>query len=206
MDLTAVATALEKVAPSIAGAFLGPLGASGALLVEQALGLDAGTTERDPAAVTAALATATPDQILALQKADNDFKAAQLAHESDVLRAYLGDVQSARQRDMGFLSAGRSNTRGNVMCYSAIGAFIACLGILFFAPIPAAGVAHDILMAMIGVLAGIVKDLYGFEFGSSRGSDDKTGLIASLSLTTAAALPQPPVMRALPAPAKVSRS
>lgn len=44
--------------------------------------------------------------------------------------------------------------------------------LLVFVPVPE-GQGHDILMMLLGALVAMAKDVYGFEFGSSRGSREK---------------------------------
>jgi hypothetical protein len=55
--------------------------------------------------------------------------------------------------------------------------FLICLLVLFQASIPQA--SRELLMFLLGVLASTVKDVYGYYFGSSAGSDKKTDLLAS---------------------------
>jgi hypothetical protein len=42
------------------------------------------------------------------------------------------------------------------------------------------GPTRDILLILSGALVAIVKDVYGFEFGSSRGSEAKTEQLTQL--------------------------
>ena len=65
--------------------------------------------------------------------------------------------------------AGRRNTRGDILAYSAIGSLGACI-ILLFALEPAPQ-SRDLLLVTLGALVAIVKDVFGFEFGSSKGSE-----------------------------------
>jgi hypothetical protein len=58
----------------------------------------------------------------------------------------------------------------------AVLTFLICLYLLFFCPFPAG--SKDVLLIVVGALITIVKDVYGYYFGSSEGSARKTELIA----------------------------
>lgn len=79
---------------------------------------------------------------------------------------YLEDRQDARHRDVEFVRAGRQNVRGDVLAYLAIGGLLATIILVFIAEIDQT--QKEILMFVLGVLSGLVKDTYSFEFGSSK--------------------------------------
>jgi uncharacterized membrane protein len=45
---------------------------------------------------------------------------------------------------------------------------------------------NDLLMVLLGAMVGTVKDLYGYYFGSSEGSQRKTELMGAANATTTA--------------------
>lgn len=112
-----------------------------------------------------------------------EFRQAEMKHEEVLLQAqlegrkldmqevvaFLGDVQSARSRDVDVIKVMGRNRRGDVLAAGAVIGFFACLGILFFGPEISSG-ERDLVMVMVGTLLGIIKDVYGFEFGSSKDS------------------------------------
>jgi hypothetical protein len=66
----------------------------------------------------------------------------------------------------------------------------ASIGGLLFIPIPTTN--RDIIVALVSVgVVASVKDIVGFYFGSSRGSDAKDATIAALAQAPAAAPPVP---------------
>ena len=115
---------------------------------------------------------ADPAQQLAFQQAMG-------AQSNDLEKAYLADRASARSRDLGLAQAGRRNTRADVLAYAAIGGLISLIWALLVRQIPD-GPTRDILLILSGALVAIVKDVYGFEFGSSRGSEVKTEQLGRL--------------------------
>jgi hypothetical protein len=75
--------------------------------------------------------------------------------------------------------AARRNIRADVLAYAAVAGLISLIWALLIHPI-ADGPARDMLLILSGALVAIVKDVYGFEFGSSRGSEAKTEQISQL--------------------------
>jgi hypothetical protein len=113
------------------------------------------------------------DPALAIQ-----FKTAVMANETDLERMYLADRQDARKRDVELAKAGRSNTRADVMVAIDAAGLLACLIVLalYRANMPGEVVA---LISTIASIFGLcLRDAHQFEFGSSRGSQDKTDLLA----------------------------
>jgi hypothetical protein len=105
---------------------------------------------------------------LELVKLQESGEIAKMANETDTVKAYLTDTQSARDRDKTFLNAGRKNWRGDILAFGALGALILCIIALFVADVPPQ--SRDLLLVTLGALVAIVKDVYGFEFGSSKDS------------------------------------
>lgn len=61
--------------------------------------------------------------------------------------------------------------------------FMVCLYLLFFKTIPAG--SKDVLLIVAGALIVLVKDVYGYYFGSSEGSARKTELLSTAEPATA---------------------
>ena len=115
---------------------------------------------------------------LELLKMQESGELARMANASAELKAYLEDVQSARERDKAFLTAGRKNVRGDILAYAAIGALIACGLALFVFKVPQE--SRDLLLVILGALVAIVKDVFGFEFGSSKDSQRNAQAVADM--------------------------
>ena len=103
---------------------------------------------------------------------------AKMANDTDQMKAFLADVASARDRDKAFISSGRKNIRGDVLAYAAIGALIACGLALFVYRVPQE--SRDLLLVILGALVAIVKDVFGFEFGSSKDSQRNAQAVADM--------------------------
>ena len=135
-----------------------------------ALNLD---TEQ-PDQLEQALAAASPEQLAAVRRADQDFAATMREHDLDELRIAAEDRTSARQRQV--------HTRDRMPGYIASCVMVGFFGILaamiFYPAIPAA--AHDPLMIMLGALGTLVTQVGAYYFGSSAGSARKTEQVERL--------------------------
>ena len=122
----------------------------------------------------AALAAIQADPAIALQ-----FRQSVLTQETELDKAFLADRADARGRDVEMIKAGRWNVRADVLALLAVGGLVLC--VYFVArdtSLPERAV--NAIMFVAGVLASAVRDVYGFEFGSSRSSQNKDATIRDL--------------------------
>lgn len=76
----------------------------------------------------------------------------------------------------------------------AIILLIACIVLmLLMKPITIDERTAGVLMVVIGVLTGCLKDVYSFFFGSSKGSSEKTEALAKAAVAAPQPLPPAPV-------------
>ena len=122
----------------------------------------------------------TPDQLA--QRLEND---AERAHrfsmrmadiELEEARVAAQDRDSARQRELSLAQLGESRLVMKVLALAAMGLFIVVTLMLFFVTVPE-GPQRDLLLMLFGALLLLVKDVYGYFFGSSEGSARKQGQI-----------------------------
>lgn len=108
-----------------------------------------------------------------------EFRTAVMANERDMDAMYLADRQDARKRDTAFVQAGRWNFRADLLAMLAVVGLVVCVWFVARdADLPERAV--NAIMFVAGVLAAAVRDVYSFEFGSSRGSKEKDDLIKTL--------------------------
>lgn len=115
------------------------------------------------------------DPALALQ-----FKTAVMQNESDLEKAYLADVQSARARDVEIIKSGHSNKRANIMATLAVLIVCICLMVVVWKT----GMdeyAKASISLITGRALGWVEQVFSFEFGSTRDSKKKDDTISNLS-------------------------
>lgn len=108
------------------------------------------------------------------------FRQSVMMNETDLDKAYLADRADARARDTEFVKAGRVNHRADLLAFLAVGGLVLCVWFVAKdSTLPERAV--NAIMFCAGVLAAAVRDVYSFEFGSSRGSKEKDDLISKLN-------------------------
>jgi hypothetical protein len=119
---------LGTVAPMLASAVGGPLAGAATGAVIKAMGLAPDTA---PEAVAQAVVGATPEQLLALKKADSEFAQAMKALDVDAAKLAYADTADARQREVEV----RDHTP-SMLAYGLTGGFFCLLGTMTFHPLP----------------------------------------------------------------------
>ena len=164
---------LGAVAPTIATAFGGPLAGMAVKSVETAFGLD---PKGDMQVAAAAIVNATPDQLLALKKADDDFKShmADLGVELEKIRQE--DRDSARKREADV----KDRTPAALALLLTLG-FFGVLSYMMTHGISKDTAGSEALLTMLGSLGTGFTMVLAYYFGSSAGSETKTSIIAAMS-------------------------
>jgi hypothetical protein len=172
---------VQKVTPWIAAAasIAAPGAAPLVQLAAGALTKGLGTSVKaDPQAIESAITTAmaNPDQLATLKKIDDDFavQMKQLGFQEIETLAKLDADDRADARAMQVQTKSKTPT---FLAWAAVLTLLACIYMLGFRTLPATG--HDVLMMLLGTVAATYKDVYGYFFGSSAGSDAKTALLAT---------------------------
>lgn len=169
---------VKTLAPTIATALGGPLAGGAVAALESVFGVtpkpDASTDDRQ-ASLAAAISGATPEQLAAMRKADQDYAVAmaQAGFKDTETLASLAvqDRASARQMQI----STKSWTAPFLAIAVTVG-FFSVLGVMMFTELPKA--AHDALMLMLGSLGTAWASVIAYYFGSSASSDRKTEIIA----------------------------
>lgn len=171
---SSVFSVITKLAPTLASVAAGPIGGMAVTTLESALGVKPATTstiEDRKDAVAAAVTTATPEQLSAVQAAEASFKEqmAQFGLDEDTLTAQ--DTANARTMH----TANRELTP-SVLSYAITAGFFGLLSLLAFHAVPPA--AKDLLETMVGALGTAWVAVVTFWFGSSSNSSRQTELLA----------------------------
>jgi hypothetical protein len=131
-------------------------------------GHEDGTEEQ----ISAAMATATPDQLAAIKKIDADFKVQMKSLDIDLERIAAGDRDSARQM--------QRDTKDWVPKVLAIVITLGFFGILIWMLLngmPKTGT--EALLMMLGALGTAWTGVVNFYYGSSAGSKAKNDMLAA---------------------------
>jgi hypothetical protein len=162
---------VATAAPWLGTALGGPLGGAAITVIADAIGL----SENTETAVKAALSGATPEMMLAMKKADQDFavKMQEVGFTStkDMESLAVSDRDSARKREV---SLGDKTTRN--LAYAITGGFFGVLTYLLIGDVPTG--SRDILNIMLGSLGTAWVGVNAYYFGSTKGSQAKTELLA----------------------------
>lgn len=181
MPLLALIPLLASLAPGLIRWATGSdtAGAVSAQVI-QAVQTATGTSTVEAAAAAAAGLSSDDRMKLAVQLAQIQAQAEQAARQAELddLKAHLADVADARARDVALRQGGRHNVRADVMVGLAILGIMAALWFLRSSGVPMDSALAGSVMGLVGVLSGCFKDAFTFEFGSSRGSADKTEALA----------------------------
>jgi len=162
---------VKTVAPWIGTALGGPLGGLAVEAAANALGIGEKTTD----ALKQALSGVTPEQMLALKKADQDFavqmQSLGFKNVETLEQIAAGDRDSARKMQMSVPS--RMPALLTVFVW---GLFSVTLVVLFAVAIPDGN--RDLIVYMCGQLAGAAMACLAFWVGTTRQSENKTNLLA----------------------------
>lgn len=168
-----IKSAIGSIAPWIATTLGGPLAGTAVSKLTQVLGLS--DSQKSPEAILTAIQNATPDQLLALRKADQEHEQfmAQMQIDSIAKLEELAgaDRANARAREI----AVRDSTP-KVLGYGITSGFFGVLALLMYVNVPPA--MHDVLLVMIGALGTSFAGVVSYYFGSSAGSEKKTAMLA----------------------------
>lgn len=163
-DWKGLAGKIAEVAPTI-GAVLAPATGGGSVVVGaaigaigRALGLPEGAS---PQEVDAALAKATPDQLLALKKADQEFQLQMKKLDVDLVKIAADDRDSARKRE-----AATNDWTPRILAAFVVGLYIYVQWLLLNRVI--AEDMREIAMRALGTLDGALMLVLSYYFGASQ--------------------------------------
>lgn len=168
MDITGI---LKTVAPWIGTALGGPLGGMAVEAASNIFGLTDKTTED----LKAAISGATPEQMLALKKADQDFgvqmQALGFKQITDLETIAAGDRDSARKMQ----EAAPSRMPAIMSLLISSGFFGILISVLVW---PDKAQDNAVVQVLLGALGVAFTGVVNFWFGSTANSFAKTQLLA----------------------------
>jgi len=159
--------AVATAAPGIAGALGGPLAGAAAAAVARAIfGKEAASEET----LADAVEKASPEQLIALARADSEFKIAMRQAEIEEARIDASDRASARARQQAM-----EDWTPSALGALIIAGFFLTLAAMVTKRLPAG--AETEFSIMLGALATMTAAVVNYFFGSSAGSREKTRLL-----------------------------
>ena len=158
---------LSVVAPNIGTALGGPIGGMAGRVVAKAL---LGKDEASDNEIFEAVEKATPEQLVALKKADADFKVQMKQLDIDLAKISADDRDSARKRQIAL-----GDHTPTVLAILTMLAFFGYIGAVTFLPTPNADIG--LVNVAIVWLGGTASTVVAYYFGSSSGSKQKNEFI-----------------------------
>jgi len=159
MKFNLIKNVVGAIAPTLGSALGGPLGGQAASVVAQVLGC-----KSDPKSINQAIQSATPEQMLELKKAEQDFEVKMKELEVDVFALETKDIQDARSK----FSKDWTTRLMGLMTLTGF------MGYIFLVTLqPPEQNSEALINLVLGYLGGLASAVISFYFGASHTSDDK---------------------------------
>ena len=147
------------VAPTLGATLGGPLGGMASNVICDVLGCP-----NNPKSIEKAVAEATPEQMLQLKKAEQDFEVQMKELDVDVFKLETQDKQDARSKFS-------KDWTARIMGIATVGGF---LGYIFLVTLqPPEQNSEALINLVLGYLGGLASAVISFYFGASHSNNDK---------------------------------
>ena len=146
------------VAPTLGTALGGPMGGMAANMIAEVLGVP-----NNPKSIEKAIAEATPEQMLELKKAEQQFEVQMKELDVDIFKLETQDAQDARKNFS-------KDWTARIMGIATVGGF---LGYIFLVTLqPPEQNSEALINLVLGYLGGLASAVISFYFGASHTSKD----------------------------------
>lgn len=159
---------LEKIAPTIATALLGPLSGVAVSALGNLFGVSEPTQQKIADAIQSG--QITPDQLSKLKELELQYQNEEKERGFKYAELEVKDVDSARNREI----QTKDNTN-KILAFTIVGAFIAMVGATLLGY---AKVESVLAGTLVGYLSAKAEQVLAYYFGSNRDSHRKTELLA----------------------------
>lgn len=151
-------TLVSAVAPTLGTALGSPLGGAAVSMIAEKLGV-----ANNEQAVEKAIRQATPDEMLKLKEAENEFEVKMKELEVDVFKLETEDIQDARKAFGG-------DWTSKLLGFMTLGGF---MGYIFLVTLqPPEQNSEALINLVLGYLGGLASAVISFYFGASHKKDD----------------------------------
>jgi hypothetical protein len=162
---------LSALAPTVASAFLGPLGGVAVAAVGNLLGVSGAT--QDKIADVIKMGQLTPEQISDIKKLEMEYQENERARGFKYAELEFQDTKSARDMQIATKSVTPS-----ILTWLVVAITLACEAMLLFNQVPP-GADPLVIGRVLGTMDSALIMVLGFWFGSSHGSQNKDTLLAA---------------------------
>ena len=145
---------IGSVAPTLGTALGGPLGGMAGDVISKILGVD-----NNPASLAKAIATATPEQLMEIKKAEKEFEAKMKELDVDLYKLETQEKQDARKTFS-------KDWTARIIGIAMVGGF---LGYIFLVTLqPPEQNSEALINLVLGYLGGLASAVISFYFGASN--------------------------------------
>ena len=146
-----------SVAPTLGAALGGPLGGMAGDVISKVLGV-----ENNPASLEKAIATATPEQLMEIKKAEIEFEAKMKELDVDIYKIEAEEKKDARKHFS-------KDWTARIIGIAMVGGF---LGYIFLVTLqPPEQNSEALINLVLGYLGGLASAVISFYFGASNQQD-----------------------------------
>ena len=145
---------IGSVAPTLGTALGGPLGGMAGDVISKILGVD-----NNPASLEKAIATATPEQLMEIKKAEKEFETKMKELDVDLYKLETQEKQDARKTFS-------KDWTARIIGIAMVGGF---LGYIFLVTLqPPEQNSEALINLVLGYLGGLASAVISFYFGASN--------------------------------------
>ena len=145
---------IGSVAPTLGTALGGPLGGMAGDVISKILGVD-----NNPASLEKAIATATPEQLMEIKKAEKEFETKMKELDVDLYKLETQEKQDARKTFS-------KDWTARIIGVAMVGGF---LGYIFLVTLqPPEQNSEALINLVLGYLGGLASAVISFYFGASN--------------------------------------
>jgi hypothetical protein len=169
---------LGKLAPTVASALGGPLAGVAVSAIGELFGISEPTQDKIKVAIENG--SLTGEQISGLRQLEMKLKAEEAERGFRYAELEFKDRDSARGRDAEIVKAGKRNYRADAMFLLAVAVIVALVYAIWKDP-SINEFMKGIVTLVLGRFLGYLDNIYSFEFGTTRGSQNKDSTIDKLA-------------------------
>ena len=169
---------LKEIAPTVASATLGPLGGAAITALGELFGISEPTQDKIKVAIENG--SLTGEQISGLHQLEMKLKAEEAERGFRYAELEFKDRDSARGRDAEIVKAGKRNYRADAMFLLAVAVIVALVYAIWKDP-SINEFMKGVVTLVLGRFLGYLDNIYSFEFGTTRGSQNKDSTIDKLA-------------------------
>lgn len=169
---------LGKLAPTVASALGGPLAGAAVSALGELFGISEPTQDKIKVAIENG--SLTGEQITGLRQLEMKLKAEEAERGFRYAELEFKDRDSARGRDTEIVKAGKRNYRADAMFLLAVAVIVGLVYLIWKDP-NINEFMKGVVTLVLGRFLGYLDNIYSFEFGTTRGSQNKDSTIDKLA-------------------------